>query len=205
MRQKRDVLAGIEALPCIQQKLLCVCDGGAVVERIGRVRVKFAKLAQDGVLVVSPRRGGSGMRFLRGAFDKAVGHVDAQKACAHPLLDVAGDDGRLGVPALRQGNGVGLHDGEAFHVRHRHVQINGNLPAAGVYRLLPAVRTGFFELRNGLKFRVFCPCVGQADHGQCKTGTRAKQTVFHVFSSCLSSSSHLRQRSKSAPDARFGR
>lgn len=49
---------------------------------------------------------------------------------AHPLLRVADDDGRLGGSAVGKGDGVGLHNGEAFHLRHRHVQVDDDLPAA---------------------------------------------------------------------------
>ena len=86
------------------------------------------------------------MHFLRGILDLAVGRVDAQNTRAHPLLRVADDDGRLGGPALRKGNGVGLHDGEAFHIRHRRVQINGDLPAEGLHSLVPAALAAFPKL-----------------------------------------------------------
>ena len=86
------------------------------------------------------------MHFLRGILDLAVGRVDAQNTRAHPLLRVADDDGRLGGSAVGKGNGVGLHDGEAFHIRHRRVQINGDLPAEGLHSLVPAALAAFPKL-----------------------------------------------------------
>lgn len=202
--QKRDVLAGIESFPCAKQKRLRVRDGGRIVERIGRVRIKFTKLPEKGVLVVSLRHGGDRMHFLRGILDLAVGRVDAQNTRAHPLLRVADDDGRLGGSAVGKGDGVGLHNGEAFHLRHRHVQVDDDLPAAGVQGFAPAVRAGFPQLRDGLEIRTFRPRGGQAAYGQRKTGTHAKHTAFHTFPSRLSVPSGLRRRSQGAPGARFG-
>ena len=44
-------------------KLLRVRDGGRIVERIGRVCVKFTKLPENGVLVVSPSTAEAGCIF----------------------------------------------------------------------------------------------------------------------------------------------